>query len=121
MRRKMKKGAQVQAPTIERNVTPPPTPCGNMPLIQEPVGGTVMLPNTSSFTVVGNGMPMGLAQYSQVDEYGRVFTPIMLYWASAQQFARAYRPSGKDRSTYPCGYAFSSCALRYSKSRALSI
>ncbi|MGI6213148.1 MAG: hypothetical protein ACOYIQ_01150 [Christensenellales bacterium] len=79
MRRKMKKGAQVQAPTIERNVTPPPTPCGNMPLIQEPVGGTVMLPNTSSFTVVGNGMPMGLAQYSQVDEYGRVFTPIMSY------------------------------------------
>ncbi len=79
MKRKKKKGRGEQRLSIERNVTPPPTPNGNMPIIQEPIGGTKMLPNTSKFTVVPNGMPMGLARYSQVDEYGREFTPIMMY------------------------------------------
>lgn len=81
MKKKRKsKGAQNEyAPPMERNVTPPPVPNGNIPMMQEPIGGTNMLPNTSRYQVVGNGMPMGLAQYSQVDEYGRVFTPIMTY------------------------------------------
>ena len=43
---------------------------------------------------------MGFAQYSQVDEYGRVFTPIVSY-GLLLNVARAYRPSGKDCSTYP--------------------
>lgn len=79
MRKKRRRGEAAQRPLIERNVTMPPTSSGNIPIIQEPFGGTKMLPNTGKHAVVSNSMPMGLAQYSQVDEYGRVFTPIMMY------------------------------------------
>ena len=78
-RRNKRRGNQISEPLMERNVTPPPTPNGNMPIIQEPIGGTKMLPNLGQFNVVSNGMPMNLAQYTQVDEYGRTFTPIMSY------------------------------------------
>ncbi|HHX48806.1 MAG TPA: hypothetical protein GX709_00180 [Clostridiales bacterium] len=37
------------------------------------------MPNTGAFHVAPNGMPMGLPTYSSVDEYGRVYTPIMHY------------------------------------------
>lgn len=79
MRRKKKKNIQPQSSAFERGATPPPVPNGNIPIVEEPVGGIKMLPNTSRFTVVPNGMPMGLARYSQIDEYGREFTPLMSY------------------------------------------
>lgn len=38
-----------------------------------------IMPNLSGYQVVGNGMPMGLPKYTAIDEYGRVYTPNMVY------------------------------------------
>lgn len=48
------------------------------PMAQTP-SNSVQMPNTSAFHVAPNGMPMGLPTYSSVDEYGRVYSPIMHY------------------------------------------
>lgn len=48
------------------------------PMAQAP-SQSMPMPNTSAFHVAPNGMPMGLPTYSSVDEYGRVYTPIMHY------------------------------------------
>ena len=37
------------------------------------------MPQQGPYQVVGNGMPMGLPVYTSVDQYGRVFSPIMTY------------------------------------------
>ncbi|MFI3228623.1 MAG: hypothetical protein R3Y23_00470 [Bacillota bacterium] len=50
----------------------------NMPFAQQSQQAAYM-PNASQFAVMGNAMPMGLAQYNSVDEYGRVYSPIMSY------------------------------------------
>jgi len=48
------------------------------PAAQTPCA-TTMMPQSGPYRVVGNGMPMGLPVYSSVDQYGRVFSPIMSY------------------------------------------
>lgn len=48
------------------------------PVAQMP-SPSVPMPNNSSFHVAPNGMPMGLPNYTSVDEYGRVYSPIMHY------------------------------------------
>lgn len=48
------------------------------PGAQQPAPNYI-LPNTANFAVVGNGMPLGLPVYSSVDEYGRIFSPVMSY------------------------------------------
>ncbi len=37
------------------------------------------LPNAGLYTVSSNGMPLGLPKYSSVDEYGRIYNPLMTY------------------------------------------
>ena len=37
------------------------------------------MPNCGAFQVQSNGMPMGLPVYTSVDEYGRVYNPIVHY------------------------------------------
>ena len=51
---------------------------GPFPLMQTPAQAIVM-PNTGSFEVSSNGMPLGLPTYTSVDEYGRAYTPAMHY------------------------------------------
>lgn len=51
---------------------------GPFPMAQQPAG-VVTMPQQGPYTVVGNGMPMGLPRYNCVDQYGRVFSPIMTY------------------------------------------
>lgn len=45
----------------------------------QPSATTYVMPNTCGYAVAPNGMPLGLPTYSSVDEYGRVFTPIVTY------------------------------------------
>lgn len=49
-----------------------------IPSAQQAMQAQVM-PNNCQYAVVGNNMPMGLAQYTTVDEYGRTYSPIMSY------------------------------------------
>ena len=64
---------------IERtNVPTRQAPAPVYPVAQNP-SQAVTLPNTGSFHVAGNNMPMGLPTYTSVDEFGRAYTPIMNY------------------------------------------
>lgn len=51
---------------------------GPFPMAQAPAAN-MQMPNTGNLRVVGNGMPLGLPNYTSVDEYGRVYTPIIHY------------------------------------------
>jgi hypothetical protein len=78
MRRKKR---QVESGTdgVMRTSVPTRQPqAGPFPLMQTPAQAIVM-PNTGSFDVQSNGMPLGLPTYTSIDEYGRAFTPAMHY------------------------------------------
>ncbi|HIV00233.1 MAG TPA: hypothetical protein IAB14_03850 [Candidatus Stercoripulliclostridium merdipullorum] len=81
----MKKWKKNKAPVfdgVERAAQQPapsavPTVAPGCPTAQQ--CGSIVLPNYSAYRVVGNGMPMGLPKYTAVDEYGRLYCPIMNY------------------------------------------
>lgn len=60
-----------------RNLAKQPM-AGPYPMAQQPAP-TMTMPQQGAYQVVGNGMPMGLPVYTSVDQYGRVFSPIMTY------------------------------------------
>lgn len=60
-----------------RNLAKQPV-AGPYPMAQAPAP-TMAMPNAGPYQVIGNGMPMGLPLYTSVDQYGRVFSPIMTY------------------------------------------
>ena len=51
---------------------------GPFPMAQAAAPAMAM-PNCGAFQVQANGMPMGLPVYTSVDEYGRVYNPIVHY------------------------------------------
>ncbi|MDR3185613.1 MAG: hypothetical protein LBU04_02200 [Christensenellaceae bacterium] len=51
---------------------------GPFPMAQQS-GMAYNLPNTGNFGVIPNSMPLGLPQFTSVDEYGRIFTPVLTY------------------------------------------
>ncbi len=74
-----------QPPVVEESFAPAQAPARpavatalGIPAAQQATQAMFM-PNNSQYAVVGNSMPMGLAQYSTVDEYGRTYSPIMSY------------------------------------------
>ncbi|MFA5450102.1 MAG: hypothetical protein WC292_06680 [Clostridia bacterium] len=77
----MKKKKQVLAvgDGVERANVPQRQPqVAPAPMAQQ-AGASYAMPNMSGFKVVPNGMPMGLPVYTSVDEYGRVYNPIINY------------------------------------------
>ncbi|MDD3946470.1 MAG: hypothetical protein PHI19_01370 [Clostridia bacterium] len=64
---------------VERARIPARQPmAGPYPMAQQSAP-TMVMPAQGPYQVVGNGMPMGLPVYTSVDQYGRVFSPIMTY------------------------------------------
>lgn len=82
MRKRLKPvAAVVEEPPMQvggYDNTPSVPQFANYPTMQT-AGPAYAMPNTGAFPVVGNGMPMGLPQYTSYDEYGRAYSPAMTY------------------------------------------
>ncbi len=79
MRKRKNHDYQGQEAGVQRAVAPMRQPmAGPFPTAQAP-SANMQMPNTGNLRVVGNGMPLGLPNYTSVDEYGRVYTPIIHY------------------------------------------
>ncbi|MDR2267604.1 MAG: hypothetical protein LBE09_08530 [Christensenellaceae bacterium] len=52
---------------------------GPFPAVQQSGNTPYKIPVSGNFDVSTNGMPFGLPRYTSVDDYGRIYTPIMTF------------------------------------------
>ncbi|MDR0696193.1 MAG: hypothetical protein LBF68_01430 [Christensenellaceae bacterium] len=52
---------------------------GPNPSVQQSGNAPYRLPTSGLFDVSTNGMPMGLPRYTSIDDYGRIYTPVMTF------------------------------------------
>lgn len=79
MKKKNNNVSVMPADGVQRTAAPVRQPqIGPFPTAQQSAQ-LYSMPNTCGYQVVPNAMPLGLPQYTSVDEYGRVYAPVMNY------------------------------------------